>query len=319
MVSLTRFLLLLVLLSGLIVSVEAQNVNFTSDKFPYKEALKTALRALKDGDEHYLASPPRYSAALPLFLEAQKLNPNNADLNLRIGDCYLNMGDKAAALPYLQKAVTLETSPAPRAHYVLARAYHLSSKWTEAIKEYERAKPVAAAPAKKGQPVNASAADVARRIAECKTGQRLTQHPTRVFIDNLGPALNSPEADYGPVVSADASMLFLTSRRAGSVGGGKDPGGQGFTEDIYMAKWDGKTWGSARNLNAPVNSNGHDATVALSPDGQRLLLHPENNSGDLSETRLTASGWSKPRELGSHINTRKPPPRIRPRAGMCTS
>jgi outer membrane protein OmpA-like peptidoglycan-associated protein len=304
MVFCIRFLLLPALILSSLLTAEAQNVNFTPDKFPYKEALKTAQRALKDGEEHYTASPARYSAALPLFLEAQKLNPNNAALNLRIGDCYLNLGDKTAALPYLQKAVTLEAGPAPRTHYVLGRAYQLNTKWVEAIKEYERAKPIAAGTTKKGQPVDASAADVARRIAECKTGQRLMQHPARVFIDNLGAALNSPEADYGPVVSADESMLFLTSRRSGSLGGSKDPAGNGFTEDIYMAKWDGKTWSPARNVNAPVNSNGHDATVALSPDGQRLLLHPENNSGDLSETRLTPSGWSKPRELGSHINTK---------------
>jgi outer membrane protein OmpA-like peptidoglycan-associated protein len=302
----TRLLLSAALMAGTWLPAPAQNVPFTSDGMKNPLALKAAQKLLKNGEEHYAAAPPRYAAALPLFLEAHTYNSNNAALNLRIGDCYLNLGDKATALPFLQKAVALETHAAPRTHYVLARAYQLTAKWPEAIKEYERAKPVAVGPAKKGQRLDATSAEVNRRIAECKAGQYLMLHPVRVFIDNLGPGLNSAEADYRPVVTADGSSLFLTSRRPGSLGGEKAAAGQGFTADIYQALWDGnrKTWGPARNPNAPVNSSGQDATVAISPDGQRLLLHADNDNADLSETRLTASGWSKPKPLGSHINSK---------------
>ena len=306
MVNSTRFLLACALSAGTLLSAGAQNVPFTADRFPYKEGLKAAQKALKDGEDDYKDSPPRYAAALPKFLEAQKLNPNNAALNLRIGDCYLSLGDKATALPYLQKAAELETGPAPRTHYVLARALHLHAKWAEALKEYERAKAVVAATAKKSKagPAEVSPVEVARHMAECKIGQQLTAHPVRVFIDNLGPTVNTAEAEHSPVVTADESLLFLTSRRAGSLGGAKASDGSGFTEDIYQALRDGDAWGAARTLNAPVNTAGHDATAAISPDGQRLLLHAESNGGDLSESRLTANGWSKPRELDSRINTK---------------
>lgn len=301
-----RFLLLAALFNGTLQCVSGQNVAFTAARIPNKELLKISQRALKDGEEEYKATPPRYAAALPHFLEAQKINPNNGALNLRIGDCYLNMGDKATALPYLQKAAELETGPgAPRAHYVLGRAYQLTAKWAEALKELEHARaPVAVAPVKKGQPVDASMAEVNRRIGECKAGQYLTQHPVRVFIDNLGPTVNSAEDDHSPLVLPDESMLYLTSRRPGSLGGAKDPGGHGFTEDIYQTAGDGKAWGPARLPGAPLNSDGADVAVALSADGQRLLLHADNHPGDLSESRLSATGWSKPRELGSHINTK---------------
>ena len=103
-------LLLAATLPGALLPASAQNVPFTSEKFPNKEALKAAQKALKDGEElNTRPTPPRYAAALPHFLEAQKFNPNNAALNLRIGDCYLALGDKAVALPYLQKAAQLET------------------------------------------------------------------------------------------------------------------------------------------------------------------------------------------------------------------
>ncbi|WP_345238073.1 OmpA family protein [Hymenobacter saemangeumensis] len=298
------YLFALTLFWGALQPAAAQNVPFSSDKFLNKDALKAAQRALKDGEEHYTNKPPRYAAALPLFLEAQKLNPNNAALNMRLGDCYLNLGDKTLALSHLQKAAELESGPAPRMHYLLARAYHQNAKWAEAIKEYEKARPVAVGPAKKGQPAEVPVADIARGIAQSKTGQSLMQHPLRVFVDNLGPGLNSPEADHSPLISADESTLFLTSRRQGSTGGNKASDGAGFNEDIYVAIKNGADWAPARNPSTPLNSSGHDAGVALSPDGQRLLLHADNSPGDLSESRLTASGWSKPRPLGSHINTK---------------
>ena len=304
MKSFTRLLLLLSF--GGATLAHAQSVPFTAAKIPNKELLKIAQKAIKAGSEDYKATPPRYAAALPYFQEAQKINPNNGDLNLRIGDCYLNTGDAATALPYLQKAAELQTAPAdaPRAHYVLGQALQMSARWPEALKEFERAKPVAAGPAKKNQPVDAAAANVGRRLAECRAGQQLSQNPLRLFVDNLGPVVNSAEDEYHPVVTADEAALFLTSRRPGSLGGNKGPNGHGFTADIYQSAGDGTSWGPARTLNAPVNSNGDDEVVAASADGQRLLLHADDNAGDLSETHLTAAGWSKPRELGAHINTK---------------
>jgi len=300
----SRLLLAASLVVAPLLPAFAQSVPFTSDKFPNKEALKIAQKAIKSGEELYKETPPRYAAALVQFLEAQKLNANNAPLNLRIGDCYLGLGDEATALPYLQKAVSLETGPAPRTHYVLGRALQLNTKWAEAIKEYEKARVLPTGPVKKGQPVDVSAADINRRIAECKVGQQLMARPTRVFVDNLG-AVNSPGNDYGPVVTADETILFMTSRRPGGQGNEKAADG-GHMEDIYQSMWDyvNKTWGPARNPNTPLNSPANDAVMALSADGQRMLLRTDGEAGDLCEARLTPTGWSKPKPLGPHINTK---------------
>ena len=70
-------------------------------------------------------------------------------------------------------------------------------------------------------------------------------HPVRVFIDNAGPELNSSASDYAPVISADEATIFITSRRAGSMGGKEDPEGNGYFEDIYQASWKGKAWSRA--------------------------------------------------------------------------
>ena len=279
----------------------AQTIEFTKDQFADKENYKLAQREVKLGDTEFGADPPRYLAALPHYLEAQELNPNNAALNLKIGAAYLHSNSKPAALSYLQKAGQLDPQVSPRLPYLLGRALHLNAKWTDAISEYERAVPLP----DEGTGEAITATELARHIQECKNGLTLQRHPARVFIDNAGPQVNSAGSDYGPVVSADESVMLLTSRREGSTGGQHDRAGDGFFEDIYQTQLSGaKTWAAARNLGPPVNTSGHDATVGLSPDGQKMLVYVEDNGGDLSEVTLQGAAWSKPQRLTARINTK---------------
>ena len=296
-------LLLALLLSAAALPAAAQNVAFTKDNFgDAKEGLREAQRELKDGDAEYRADPPGYAAALPHFLAAQEFNPNNAALNVKIGDCYLHSASKTAALPYLQKAARLDATANARTHYLLARALHLSGRWREALAEYQLTPPTGNN-TRNGNAEAVTDSELQRRMQECRNGQQLAAHPVRVFIDNAGPELNSAESDYGPVVSADESTILITSRRAGSTGGNKDPEGNGYFEDIYQATWRGKAWSPAINLGAPVNNDDHNATVGLAPDGQRMLVYAGNNGGDLLEANLNGSAWTKPKQLGSRINT----------------
>ncbi|WP_375415873.1 OmpA family protein [uncultured Hymenobacter sp.] len=289
------------LLLGAARSGAAQNAEFTKEDLPDRENLKLALREIKLGDAEAEADPARYAAALPHYLRASAVNPSNAALNLKIGEAYLHSDTKPAALAYLQKAQQLHPEASARLSYLLGRALHLNAKWSEAIAEYQRARPLADDRA--GETV--TAADLARRIQECRNGIELQARPARVFIDNAGPAINSAGPDYGPLVSADESVLLLTSRRPGSTGGQRERNSEGFFEDIYLAQISADNqWIPARNLGAPVNTGGHDATVGIAPDGQRMLVYVEENGGDLNEANLEGAAWSKPRRLGSRINTK---------------
>ncbi|GAB3292548.1 hypothetical protein GCM10027511_05760 [Hymenobacter humi] len=297
-------LILLLLLASSASRAVAQSVEFTKDQFSdNKEGLREAMRELKAGDTEYLADPVRYAQALTHYLAAQEFNPNNAALNVKIGDCYLHSATKTAALPFLQKAAKLDATADARTHFLLARALHLSAKWREAMAEYQRYTPMGVN-TRNGSDPGITPNDLQRYIQQCRNGQQLMARPARVFIDNAGPELNSADSDYGPVVSADESTILITSRRAGSTGSKKDPEGNGYFEDVYQATWKGKAWSRATNLGAPVNTDEHNATVGLAPDGQRMLVYSNANGGDLLEANLGGSAWSKPKQLGSRINTR---------------
>ncbi len=285
------------------VAVQAQSVPFTKEHFNIdKEGLKLAQRELADGDHEMGADPARFGAALPHYLRAQKFNPNNALLNAKIGECYLHSSTKQAALAYLQKAQQLDATAESRLHYLLARALHLGGQWQAAIKEYEQARPVAAGATSDDLAVTTD--DLAQRVRECYRGLQQQAHPARVLVENAGPAINSTMSDYAPLLSADESVLLLTSRRSGSTGGQLDSEGDGMLEDIYQSDWNGTAWSPARNLGAPVNTPRHDATAGLSADGQRLLVYLEDNEGDIYEANLLGSTWSKPKSLGPRVNTK---------------
>ena len=282
----------------------AQSVAFTKENFAAdKDGLKAAQKAIKAGDDAYGAEVPAYAVALGHYLTAYKFNPDNAELDLRIGDCYLHSPSKALALPYLQKALALAPEADARGHYLLARALHLNAKWAEARREYGLARPLAAGRKGDDAPLY-TADDLARRVRECQNGEKLMQRPVRVFIDNAGPEVNSAQADYGPVVTADEATLFITSTRPAGANAKTDPNGGGYFEDIYQATWAGKKWGQATNLGVPINSDDHDATVGLAPDGQRLLVYVDENGGDLNEANLRGRAWGKPQRLGSRINSK---------------
>ncbi|WP_197031904.1 OmpA family protein [Hymenobacter swuensis] len=295
-----KYLLALLLLSAP-ATLLAQDVEFSKDRFGNdKDGLKAALKEIKLGDESYDLDPPRYEQALPHYLAAQKFNPNNAQLNFKIGESYLHSGFKPRALEYLQKAYQLNPDVDPRIHYALGRGLHLNGKWDEAIAEYKRATPATGT-----KNTAAFTQDIQKKIRECENGRKLAAKPNRVFIDNAGPGVNSPYPEYGPVITADESVILFTSRRPGSTGDQKDPETGGFMEDIYTSTRTTKgSWVDARNLGEGVNTEGHDATVGLSPDGQRLLVYMEDNGGDLHEANLRGAEWRKPQKLGSRINTR---------------
>ena len=68
-------------------------------------------------DAEYYVLYEEYRDALPLYKELYKAGRNNANINYRIGQCYLNIpGEKEKAILFLQKAIT-DINPAYKEGY----------------------------------------------------------------------------------------------------------------------------------------------------------------------------------------------------------
>jgi len=279
-------------------SASAQNVEFEAKNFPdSKKEMKEALNEIREGDDAYFVL--YYSEALLHYKLANKFNHNNAALNLKIGNCYIHSNEKKKAIEYIEKAISLNPNVDIDAHYLLGKAYHFNLEWDKAIEEYSRCL------GKKTSSNDAEIVTALRKIEECKNGKELMKTPVKVTIDNLGSAINTVYEEYCPVISADESVLFFTSRRPNTIGGLEETGIEDFFEDIYFSENKNGKWTAAKNLGPPVNTIRHDATVNLSVDGQRLFIYRDESkvNADIYESLLRGKSWTEPKKLNSNINT----------------
>ncbi len=282
------------------ISVKAQNVEFNKENFPKKEKeFKEARANFNQGVKNYELGRGSYLIALDYFLKANTFNPNNAELNYYIGSCYLNTVQKLNSIPYFEKSLTLNPTQFPDTKYLLARAYHLNSEFDKAIALYQEYRKSFSA-----DDIAEFGADVEKKIQECNNGKLMMLTPARVFIDNLGPVVNSTYREYSPLINADESVLFFTSRRDNTLGGQKDLTDNNYFEDIYISEKVNGEWTKPKNPPSPLNSKEHDATIGLSPDGQTLLIYKGSDGGDIYECHLKGADWSTPKKLSNAVNTK---------------
>lgn len=128
----------------------------------------------------------------------------------------------------------------------------------------------------------------------------------RIEIKALGKEINSDFNDYAPVVTADGEELFFTSVRPFSEKEIKR--NRPSMEMVYYSKYDkdaGK-WELAKALGEDINIVGrHNSNIAISVDGQRLLLYrdDERGNGDIFESYLKKNNWSEPKSIAKVINS----------------
>lgn len=251
-----------------------------------------------------------YAVALPLFKEVLK-EKDNAHINYKVGLCIFNSSRiKTDALPYFEKAsknvsrnyegLFFNEKVAPEiALMYYGRVLHMDEQLDKAISVFEQFRGII----KKG-PDNEEAA---RYIEQCNYAKALIAQKSKVKVNNLGSVINSRYIEHSPVVSYDESVIFYTSRRLRP-----DSTNQNiyeaetglYYEDIYMSYKDAKGNWTAPELLSFNRADDHDATIALSADGQSLYIYKDfNGNGNLYVSAMIDGEWTEPSLLGSNINT----------------
>jgi len=293
-----NILALLFLVVGL--SVNAQNVDFTKDNFPNdKEGLKTALKNIKEGDKLYKSEYKKYEDAKDFYLDAYYFNKMNAALNFKLGACYFFLKDIENSIEFLNQAKAIDPKVDLKLNYFLGISYQRNYNFDTAIMVFDEFR-------RSLNPDQLAEYEesIQKHIKECKTGKELVANPVRVFIDALPKEINTKNVEYGPVVNADESVLFFTSRRKENVGGEIDPAIDDYFEDIYIAYKDSNDqWMQAENPGKPLNTSNHDAVAGISADGQQLYIYRGESGGDIYMSKLDGEKWTKPEKLNKNINS----------------
>jgi outer membrane protein OmpA-like peptidoglycan-associated protein len=129
----------------------------------------------------------------------------------------------------------------------------------------------------------------------------------KISIVNVGKTVNSEFPEYAPVISADGLIMVFTSRKP--VTEREYMMGKMGKENIYITYFDEKKkrWSDSKRLEETVNEPGrHNSAIALSNDGQRMLLYRDDNmgNGDIYESKLIGESWGSPTKLPEPINSK---------------
>jgi len=279
------------------------NLKIDKREFKLNEiGFKEAWANIKEGDALYKYGPSFFKEARDYYLSAYNYNSNNAELNYKIGICYLFTDNKFTAIKYLKKAYTTKPNVSPDIRYMLARAYHYAMDFDNAILEY-KAYFESLPPKQKEQEKK----KIAKYIEECENGKKLIENPLRVVILNAGKEINSEYDDYANIISNDDKELYFTSRRPVSEKSKRNKLDLKYFENIYYTKnIDGK-WKPCerlpKNINGKINQN-NVGSLFYNPVNKTLYIYiGKENKGDIYYSEYKNNKWTKPKPL-TKINSK---------------
>ncbi len=250
-------------------------------------------------DAEFFLTQEYYLDALNDFLQLYKRGfEDNANINYRIGICYLNIpGQKDKSIPYFEKAKqsistrykesSLKEKNAPIDVYLyLGNAYRVNDQLEDAIASYKKYKELLPEDEVNLQKYTD------QQIEACNIANDFMSHPVDLEFVNLGSTINSSNDDYKAVISGDGNTLLYMHRLP-------------FYDAVYYSiKVNGK-WSAPENITPQLRSDGDQYVTCVSYDGKTLLLTRENEfNSDIYISRYTDNRWSVSQPLGQNINTK---------------
>ena len=244
-----------------------------------------------------------YLLALPIFEKLEQNHPKELYLKYVMGICGLYRSDvHQKSLEYLE-IVYAKNKKAAGIRYDLARANHYNNKFDEALlllEEYLKDKKITERERK----------DAEQLVEYCNNAKILVASPVDAKIENIGDILNTVGSEYVPVITSDESVIIYTYTGDQSVGGLQNGYNQAdsfgiYYEDVFISHKENGNWVSPSSIGTNINTNIHDAAIAISNDGQKLFVFKDNSydGGDIYISKLDTTNWSLPEKLSGDVNT----------------
>jgi len=282
-ISYIRTVILYIALHILLLSTYSQdNIRHSKDNYYYGE---------------YYLSHHQYSEALPFFQSVLDADSLSANINYKIGKCYINIrGEKLKSIPYLEKAsknITddyisdkFENGAAPvEALILLGEAYQRNNELEKALQKYydyiSYLKPK--------EDKNLAMANL--KIQSIVTAKQEISNTLDIAMINLGENMNSRFSDYNPVVTHDDSVMFFTS----------------FWEsaDLIFRSYNiNGNWTKPVDITEEIGSPGDCYTSSISGNGKELYLIKQGNyNSDICVSYFQDGKWTVMQKLSNKVNS----------------
>ncbi len=235
--------------------------------------------------------------ARPIYDSLYKKHKSNIYIGYLLGSCSVYDSRFQSNAESLIKAAESIKMKLPDYDYFLGRAYSVNDKYNEAIAQFEKYK------------LNAldkeTKAEVDHQIAICKSALALENKSAVAKITNIGAPVNTAGSEYTPVFPSSENFMVFTYRGERSMGGKQilpnkaDEKNGIYFEDVMMSHKNlNNQWTEPISISS-INTNGHDATVYISHDGQKLFIYRNVGvgSGDIFMSKLDGANWGIPEKV----------------------
>ncbi|MEO8762623.1 MAG: hypothetical protein ABI448_17115, partial [Bacteroidia bacterium] len=279
----------------LILTVGKTQINTELKTELQKSLTESEKKLLDQADKLYINQ--EYLSSLSIYDTIQKSHhTDNLYLQYLIGTCqsydsyyFANAEDNIkAASPIKAKMFDYD--------FYLGKAYANNDKYLDAITQFDLYQ--------KNPLADTVSSLVKRQIQICQNALEQQTKSSLATITNIGAPVNTAGSEYSPLLPGNESFMVFAYRGAKSKGGkqkypGKPDDKGTYFEDVFIAqKKDSLKWNEPEPIDA-INSNGNDAPLCLSHDGQKLYLFRNvgTGNGDIFVSYLKGTKWGAPERL----------------------
>jgi outer membrane protein OmpA-like peptidoglycan-associated protein len=263
-----------------------------------REGFSEAWKHVKKGDSYFDEQEKNYPKALDEYLEANKYNPDNPELNYKIGSSYFFSDRQYEAAQYLSKAYSLKNNVARDVLFLSARSRMYNGRFNESIDEFKN---YLSLPGKKSK---ARKAEVRKFITECEAALIITRDTLKLEIKNIGANINSSADDYSEILSRGGNKMLFASRRAMKPKDKSSYADNKFDENIFSSDLVNGVWSVAMLFNKNLITRYCETPLFLNDTETRLYIYAGyQGNGDIMVSNLKRGKWRKPVSAGMNLNT----------------
>lgn len=234
-----------------------------------------------------------YEEALAEVGKALKINNSFIEAWLLSGDIHAILGNTVEAINSYQKAIAIDHNFFPPAVYILANLQFGNRQYRECIENYEWY-------LRYPEARNAEKSKSMKNLDIARFRLKAIENPVPFNPVNAGPAVNTEGYEFVNSITPDGAALYFTRRMTT---------GRALDEDFFVAeRQSDDVWFPATPLGPPVNTEGDEGALCISPDGQLLFFSACNRpdgfgSCDLYLSKKEGNGWGIPENLGPLVNS----------------